>query len=285
MKHHHIPQMILKRFKGKSGHIFMIDSKVSSIKVMARNPESVAYKRDLYSVHYGTKKDTSLEEKFSTIEGNASNIIDLLVDDIGKIDQKSVLAIVEFVIILMFRSPKIVEMADVSGKTDEMINILRGHAEKRNFPIEKADLYFENIRNHKGFIYSEILHPIICERHNKLVENFDVMFCVAKNTFPKFILNDNYVIFDRIGQLDIDTHGSDWWKMPIQIFCPLSSEVCLVFVPKKERRGESFFNYSTINVESNFVMAINDKSNLQKDRYIYGSCEFELQRLITSHLN
>lgn len=283
-RHHHIPRMILKRFSplGREGGIYFYDS-LKGGKIQDRNIVSVAREDDLYSVISEGIIDVSLEEHFSAIESNADLILDkIFFLGINQLSSDEISFLIMFVISLMYRSRRFVKLAGTFSGSDNIKEILHSTAKENNFSQETADKFYDDLVNIKGFAYQKTFEFVLQERHEKFIEHFDVLIATCEGSYPKFILQDNYATIIPVGSFSNLTDKS-LWEHPIQIICPISADASFIFIPKSKNLGKKMFNLSTKEVGHNFVMDVNRVSFNQKERYMYGSCLFEMTRLIDSN--
>lgn len=183
----------------------------------------------------------------------------------------------------MYRSKRFVRSASKFSKQDKIKEILLSRADEMGFPKETAEKFFSDLISIKGFAYQKTFEYVLQERHLKFVENFDVTLITCWGIYPKFILQDNYATVVRVGEFSETKGDINLWDYPIEIVCPLSMNVCLLFSPKVKNRGNNIFDFSIREMSAEQVMDINRLSFVQKDRDIYGSCEFEIKRLINSY--
>ena len=137
-KQHHIPVMILKRFIDSTGKIYMLDKEKG---IKHQKPENVGFVPHLYTVHYPDKKDDSLEKTFSVIENEISTILDNLLINQKSISQLELQKLLEFTIIMMLRSPMVVNIAKEECVSNKTIAQLRQTAKEKAFLKKDAIVY------------------------------------------------------------------------------------------------------------------------------------------------
>lgn len=281
-RQHHIPQMLLKRFLGINEKIYL--GNILKKKVEARSTETVGFVNHLYSIDIDGKKDDSLEVRFSIPEANANLILDKLEKDVHSITHKDVCELIEFVVMLAYRSPLAVRLADKHSKSEKIRDTLLQESMGDQKKIEFSEQYFKQLKEQKGFAFSQMFTTVFRERVTMVIQNFDVILCDCTSVYPKFILQDNYVAFDFIGQIPKEITGLNLWDSSIQFFCPLSKNFCLAFVPKKTK-GSNTFNFSYRKMNPKFMENLNIKFLYQAINYIYSSCPLEALLFVSSRNN
>lgn len=278
-RQHHFPRMMLKRFADESGKVFMLNGRNQEI--VHSNLNSVAVRKHLYSVHIGDEKDDSLEQKLSSIESDADQALNRVLGDINYSDNRDFQAIIEFAVILMLRTPRVVEMSEDIGASDKMAETLRTKAKEKGFAPETAEEYIKSVQNHKGLSFAETFMHSFKERFGQIVENFDAHLCISDSPDCTFVVSDTYAAIEKIGDLNEKELGTDWWKMPVQIYFPLSANHCLTLTPKKEieKIGSPTFDFSRTIVEENFIKKVNELAMQQKEAYLYAHSIKEIERL------
>lgn len=277
-KQHHFPQMMLKRFTNENDQIFMYDRGAKKLSA-PRSTETVAYQNHLYSVHYQTHKDDALEKKFSRIESEAEGIVNrvLSIETNTPQDAQSLL---EFVTVLISRTPKFALLAEAKGASNDMRSILEERGREKNLPEEAIQKYADSMQSNKGFSFAATFQTLFEDLFFKLVENFNPLLCFSNANH--FIVSDNYATFELLEQ--IDSSRTDWWTMNIRIHCPIASNVCLTFLPKDDpaKIGTHDLNWAKLNISDTRVSEINALTARQYERYLYSGDQDVLKQYITT---
>ncbi len=278
-RQHHIPKMILKRFADNTDKVFMLDGKTGDI--LHLKLDSVAIRKHLYSVHLNDCKDDTLEQKFSLVESEAENILTHVLSNPDYNNPDDLKKLIEFVIILMIRTPRVVKIAETTGASDKMAKTLREKATEKGFSEEKTENYITFIQNNRGASFAETFLHSFKERFSQITENFDAYLCRAEKPRLTFVVSDTYAVLEAIGDINKNKFGTDWWKMAVQIYFPLSANHCIILTPKKDKSkiGKKVFEFGKISVNSRFIRRVNTLSFLQKENFLYGPCKKELERL------
>lgn len=277
-RQHHFPQMMLKRFTNENNQIFMYD-RVADKFSEPRSTETVAYQNHLYSVHYQTHKDDALEKKFSRIETQAEDVVNriLSVEINTPQDAQSLL---EFVTILISRTPKHALIAETKGASNDMRSILKEKGSQKGLPEEVIQKYADSMQSNRGFSFAVTFNTLFEDLFFKLVENFNPLLCFSNA--GHFIISDNYATFEPLEQ--IDPSCSEWWTMNLRIHCPISSNACLTFIPKDnpEKVGTLDLDWAKLNISETRVSEINALTARQFERYLYCGDQDELKKLIAT---
>lgn len=104
---------------------------------------------------------------------------------------------------------------------------------------------------------------------------------LEKDVYPKFILSDNYVGINFLnggGSLK----NQNIFESEVEIYCPISSDICVCFYPKESRGGMNF-DFSVEYISERDSKFINYIIFSQRDRYAYGAEGFELLRLYSTY--
>ncbi len=275
-KQHHIPVMILKRFSDNAGMVYILD--VERNMTRRQRPKETGFIKHLYSMIFEDKKDDLIEKAFSKIESENNQILDKLLIDKIPLTELETQKIIEFTITLMLRSPQVVKIADEEGSSSEMADKLRKISIEKSIPKTEVEKYITDINKIKGFSYANTLSTQYKQRATQILENYDAILCKAKEG-REFILSDRYITIlpqeEYIKNQDrlIEKHGTDWWKMPIEIACPLSKTHALVFVPKsnKQNIGTMKTSFKELDITIEQIDRINHSCREQKDGYLYAS--------------
>jgi hypothetical protein len=76
-RHHFIPQMLLRRFTDVAGHLYFANRRNPKAGVGFAKPENLLLEKHLYStIQKDGKRDASLEQRYSKLEGAVSPLID-----------------------------------------------------------------------------------------------------------------------------------------------------------------------------------------------------------------
>ena len=279
-KQHHFPQMMLKRFTNKDGQIFMYDS-VSKKVSAPRSTETVGYQNHLYSVHYEGRKDDALEKKFAKIESDAEHVVNkILSKDIIDNAPSDIQSFLEFIAILISRTPKLVELAESKGSSERMQEILLEKGKEKGFQDSKIQSYLSKVQSNKGFSFANTFNTCFEDIFLKIVNNFNPLLQISTSDSKDFLVSDNYATFELIGNVAIDPSRTDWWKLNMHIHCPVSSSVCLTFIPKDDpaKVDTGDLVWSKKNIDNKIVSNINQLTSKQYERYLYCADENEIKR-------
>ncbi|MCB9985885.1 MAG: DUF4238 domain-containing protein [Micavibrio sp.] len=276
-RQHHFPQMMLKRFTNENHQIFMYDCVANKLSE-PRSTETVAFQNHLYSVHYETHKDDALEKKFSKIESEAEDVVNRVLS-IETNTPRDAQSLLEFVTVLISRTPQNTRIAETKGSSNDMRAILEDKGRKKTLPEEAIKKYADSMQSNKGFSFASTFNTLFEDLFFKLVENFNPLLCFARA--GHFIVSDNYATFEPVEQ--IDPYRTDWWTMQIRIHCPIASNACLTFIPKDDpaKIGTLDLNWAKLNISETRVSEINLLTAKQKDRYLYSGYQDELRKYIT----
>lgn len=277
-RQHHFPQMMLKRFTNENDQIFMYDNVAKKIST-PRSTETVAFQNHLYSVHYETHKDDALEKRFSSIESDAESVVNRVLSITNNTPQDAQ-ALLEFVAILISRTPKFALLAETKGASNDMRLILEAKGRQKNLPEEAIQKYVDNMQSNKGFSFAETFHTLFEDLFFKLVENFNPLLCFSETGI--FIVSDNYATLEPLEQ--VDPSHTDWWTLNLRIHCPIASNVCLTFLPKEDpnQRGTRDMSWAKQNISIERVSAINALTAAQSERYLYCGNQDELKKYISA---
>lgn len=277
-RQHHFPQMMLKRFTNENNQIFMYDSATNKLSE-PRSTETVAFQNHLYSVHYETHKDDALEKKFSTIESEAEGVISRVLS-IETNTPRDAQSLLEFVTVLISRTPQNARIAETKGSSNDMRAILEEKGRKKALPEEAIQKYADSMQSNRGFSFAATFNTLFEDLFFKLVENFDPLLCFT--SAGHFIVSDNYATFEPLEH--IDPSRTDWWKMLIRIHCPIASNACLTFIPKHDptKIGTHDLNWAKLNISETRVSEINALTAKQQERYLYSGYQDELKKYIVT---
>ncbi len=278
-RQHHFPQMMLKRFTNESDQIFMYD-RVANKLSEPRSTETVAVQNHLYSVHYENHKDDALEKKFSTIESEAEGVVNRVLS-IETNTQRDAQSLLEFVTVLILRTPRNARIAETKGSSNDMRAILEEKGRKKALPEEAIQKYADSLQFNKGFSFAVTFNTLFEGLFFKLVKNFNPLLCFA--SAGHFIVSDNYATFELLEQ--IDPSCTDWWAMH-RIHCPIASNACLTFIPKDDpaKIGTHDLNWEKLNISETRVSEINALTAIQQERYLYSGYQDELKKyIVTPH--
>lgn len=271
--------MMLKRFTNESDQIFMYDRDANKLSE-PRSTKTVACQNHLYSVHYQTHKDDALEKKLSKIESEAEGVVNrvLSIETNTPQDAQSLL---EFVSILISRTPRFAILAETKGASNDMRSILEERGRQKNLPEVAIQKYADSMQSNKGFSFAATFQTLFEGLFFKLVENFNPLLCFA--SAGHFIVSDNYAAFEPLEQ--IDPSRTDWWAMH-RIHCPIASNACLTFIPKDDpaKIGTHDLNWAKLNISETRVSEINALTAIQQERYLYSGYQDELKKyIVTPH--
>lgn len=267
-RQHHIPQMLLKNFVDESAKLYMRDIEKSTTKY--QTVETVAFQKHLYTVHYEKGKDDQLEKDFSAFESEAAPTLDRVLNrKIVYSSQEDIQRILRFTALLMARTPKFVNLAEVKGTSSEMVKILYDKGTQKNLPKEKIDEYVRNMLTAKGFSYAKTFNSTWEDLFTQLVSYFNPVLCFADA--GTFSVSDNYVTFEPLRGFDANDAITPWWKRSVHIHCPLSSNTCLTYVPKEDLKkvGTLDISWRKRMVDKAFVTVVNKFTKIQAERYLY----------------
>ena len=277
-KQHHFPQMMLRKFLDNENKLHMFDEVSGNIKY--QTTETVAYQNHLYTIHYEKGKDDSLEKKFSEIESRAVGVLErFLSGNSSTLDDCKF--VVEFVAILMMRTPQNVNIAEEVSNTEKMAQILRSEGKNRGVSEKEIEDFITELISQKGFGYAVTFSDSIKSRVEDLINHFDLKIVTIEDEGHYFMVSDNYATYEPLPNLEIKEGNNDWYNLPIHIHCPLSSNKCLTFIPKenKEDLNENL-NWSYGIIDKQKVDHINQLTFHQKNRYVYSQSREQIEALI-----
>ena len=275
-KQHHFPQMMLKRFLDDTNKIFMLDAQTG--KINHQTTETVAYQNHLYTVHYAHGKDDGLEKKFSAIESRAEDVLGRFLGSSNH-DIEDCKFVLEFAVILMIRTPKIVGIAENISKTEHMKETLLKRGSEKQISKEEIESYISDLHENKGFSYAATFSHSIADRLKLITENFDAVVHTCSSDNVSFVVSDNYAVFEPLENLQIEEGKNDWYNLPVHIHCPLAYNKCLCFTPKPNKNDKAAFNWSFAEVSEDHVNRVNQLAFRQKERYLYSASIDQIKAL------
>ncbi len=278
-KQHHIPQMMLKRFTDTNNQICMYDREKKEW-LYPRNIKSVGCRKHLYSIEDGDRKDDCLENCFSLIESDAEPVIERILS-INKNTFDDVEKLVKFVVTLILRAPKFTEIVEKFGSSNYIARILEEQGRKERMPEDKIQRNLNNLKSKKGFSFAVTFDKLFEKIYSNLAENFDLYLC-SSNT-DNFIINDNYATFDTLDENvfnKIYQNLINWATLDIKVYCPIDSNHCLTFIPKKDKKriGTDNVTFAECKISAENVSKINTLTVSQSERYAYCADPDEIKK-------
>lgn len=283
-RQHHFPQMMLKRFVNANGNLYMFDS--VSNKIEPRTTETAGYQNHLYTVFYDNKKDDALENKFSLIENHAEALVNeahalftfpVSTAYIQYYALNNLPRLIEFLCILVTRTPKKVKIAHEHGASEKVIQTLVRNAKIRGYYDETAKAYINKVVSIKGFSFAEVIAELADDFRIKLLRGFDVNLCLSPE--GSFIVSDNFATIERGLNFDLKhAESGQWWMADIKIHCPLSSQCCFTFTRRFDVKSSPKF--SLVHINRSYVEAVNRLTCETKERYLYCASLNELETLL-----
>lgn len=273
-KQHHISQMLLRKFVNSDKQIYLFDSEKR--KIEPRNTESVAKKRHLYTVRDKQTKsnpDYSLEEKFAQEESIACAAIERLREknNTGNGLRDDLEIVGKFLVTLLLRTPKHVEMARQVSEREELQDTLRQNAVELGIGISEADKFIDRYTNKENYLYALTLPTLHKDYWRKFLSEFDI-YLIQNETDTPFVLNDNYAVIDTKGKNFKKGEITNWYEAVTAVHCPVAADCIISFMPKsdldRKNTGNILLHYATIPKQE--VQRINEVSYKQKSRYLYG---------------
>lgn len=239
-----------------------------------QKPENVGFVPHLYTVHYPDKKDDSLEKTFSVIENEISTILDNLLINQKSISQLELQKLLEFTIIMMLRSPMVVNIAKEECVSNKTIAQLRQTAKEKAFLEETAEQYIKEMSECDGLAFQETFFPLFKERALKIFTHFNARIIKAPDRHT-FAIGDRYFTLLTTDEFlqNIETYkknyGMDWWHMPVEIICPISAEYAIAYTKKEEVSKKLDITLKPQTISKELITIINKNTVQQSDRYTY----------------
>jgi hypothetical protein len=287
-RQHHFPQMMLKRFLNDTGKLYMYDNKSQEIK--PQTTETVGYQNHLYSIFYNHTKDDILEKKFSRIEDDAEYLVNQALslywlplssgyfpEYLQDYSLNKLPRLIEFICILITRTPKRVGIVDMHGGSSKVIKTLIKKAKIGGYYDDTAKSYINKVQTVKGFSFVETVAQLVEDFQSKLLEGFDINLCFSSS--GNFIVSDNYATIEHGPNFNFaDAKSGQWWKADVTIFCPLSSRCCFAFTRRPSTANSPKFNI--VNISSADIEKVNRITCNSKERYLYCASLDELRKFL-----
>ncbi|SEP44343.1 Protein of unknown function [Nitrosovibrio sp. Nv6] len=239
--------------------------------------EEIAIEKHLYTIDYEGRKSYTVENYFSRIESDVEGIINRISDSnsLVSIDNKDFHSLLEFISFLIARTPKRVELTQAYGTGEAMRKIIQTKA-KNKVPDSEVDSFLNVMMKTKGYVYASTLQSIVEDFMDKLKKYFDGLLSSTRT--GAFILNDNYAAIERPSTPLFENTNSNWWEQPVRIHCPLTSKLCLTFIPKKCPQDNDF-HVSVQELEEEKVEEINKLIFDSRSRFVYASSSSALENI------
>jgi hypothetical protein len=270
--------MVLKRFTGNDKRISMFDGETKEIKSSLKIKQ-IAIEKHLYTIDYGQHKSDALEKYFSKIESDAEGIMRRISDSnsLISLDNNDFHSLLEFISFLIARTPKRVERIQAYGTSEEMRKIIQTQATNK-VPDSEVNGFLNVMMGTKGYVFASTLPHIVEDFMDKLKRYFDGLCLLSSTKAGAFILNDNYATFERPSTSPFNNTNNNWWEQPVRIHCPLTSKLCLTFIPKKNPLDDDF-HVSVQELEKGKIDEINKLIFNSRTRFVYASSYSALQNI------
>lgn len=226
IKHHFIPQFILRRFCDTNGKLNSYDKKFNKFEI--KTPSQVCYEKNLYSIINANEfgRYLNVEGYFSKMEGEFSKVIKLFDDDdvlrYMKYDTHSLNSferIVNFFLTTSYwRIPSEVNFDHINKTKENFRNIyndLSDNAKEITGLIDRRTMKY--IEKEKNKNWQKIVPTLIIPTFLSYTTNDDLKKCAFHKTDYDLITSDNPIICDINQDCSL---GGD-------IYIPVGNRLCI----------------------------------------------------------
>ncbi|MDD4964621.1 MAG: DUF4238 domain-containing protein [Gallionella sp.] len=230
IKHHYIPQFILRKFCNESGQLHIYNSQYKKINPKTFTPKQVCYEPDLHTLIHGNEKFFDIETGYSKLEGEFSEMltkIEEYVDDNSMLDEihqsEDAAKIINFFIVLSFwRNPA---RSKLAARARRNLRQLYNHASKENKAMVEYERKFLHDIERKGGKISEqasqflFLPLLTAQLDGKIIGD-----CWFYKSSAELILSEDPIYFSSI---------NDNFVLDGDIYLPISPNLCITNSPSK----------------------------------------------------
>ncbi|KAA6205277.1 MAG: DUF4238 domain-containing protein [Candidatus Tokpelaia sp.] len=278
-KQHFIPQFLLKNFtieKVKKGHLY--EYKKTTSEIRKRHINQVAYAPHLYSIEADSERDDRLEKAFSKVETEAAPIIEKIIAkrSLTGLKDEEIQYLAEFLISLYSRSAYAVNFVNQHAP-DELENI--ENRLKQEFPAKATEIEKVIARKKiKGAFYTDTF-PASHEHSFKYITKYMEMALYTTPKGCRFVLSDRYALLCSKPAINL-TPGNTQIENIHAIYCPISSDLCIVFREKKTPDNDLHWRNELQSLTELQLAQVNNLAVKSCNQYIYCEDEDSLKKVI-----